>query len=534
MKKISLKTLFKTALVLCLSVSTVYGASVIFPYQGGTGTSTVPTIGQVLLGQSNGTYAPVATSSLGISGSSFTGTYPIIVSGSVISTGFSTSTTNVFSNAQTINNNLTVTGTTALGNTTMSNATSSVHVFNTSAWLKGLLGDSTNATGTSGQVLQSTGTSTLWTTLSGVLSGGVVGKVPYWTASNNLGNSTIFTNGTVSGINATSSTVTFNIQGNAGTNDVLNVASSTGTSMLKIASNGRVYVGTTTSPNSSFIMIDAGVSSSSNEAINIYGNKNDYFEDNLFNLSGGTGAQACRTATANNGTLTSGFISMCANSSTFNNPTTYNTGAAGDTSLMGFNTGDFILVNATPTKSMLFVTGSASSTTNTRMKIDGNGAVMVATTTSTPTYGFTVATTTQFTQKVIANTQIGIATTTPVNSLSVASGTIAVTEYDWGTGTSTSMTIDWQKANTQQIKISTSAITVNFLNATTTPGAYLSVFVCNPAAGTAGAITWNGVYWPSQTAPTQTTSANHCDKWSFQAVNGTSSVIVIGSATVNF
>lgn len=40
--------------------------SVYLPFQGGTGTSTIPSIGQVLVGQSNGTYAPVATSSLGI------------------------------------------------------------------------------------------------------------------------------------------------------------------------------------------------------------------------------------------------------------------------------------------------------------------------------------------------------------------------------------------------------------------------------------------------------------------------------------
>jgi len=54
--------------------STTYAASVIFPYQGGTGTSTVPVIGQVLVGQSNGTYAPQATSSLGISGGGGGGT----------------------------------------------------------------------------------------------------------------------------------------------------------------------------------------------------------------------------------------------------------------------------------------------------------------------------------------------------------------------------------------------------------------------------------------------------------------------------
>jgi len=40
---------------------------VIQTYQGGTGTGTSPSSGQILLGQSDGTYAPVATSSLGFS-----------------------------------------------------------------------------------------------------------------------------------------------------------------------------------------------------------------------------------------------------------------------------------------------------------------------------------------------------------------------------------------------------------------------------------------------------------------------------------
>lgn len=39
---------------------------------GGTGTTTKPTLGQILVGQSNGTYGPQATSTLGISGSALT------------------------------------------------------------------------------------------------------------------------------------------------------------------------------------------------------------------------------------------------------------------------------------------------------------------------------------------------------------------------------------------------------------------------------------------------------------------------------
>ena len=45
---------------------TVYGASVFFPYQGGTGISTLPSYGQLLVGNSSSGYTLTATSSLGI------------------------------------------------------------------------------------------------------------------------------------------------------------------------------------------------------------------------------------------------------------------------------------------------------------------------------------------------------------------------------------------------------------------------------------------------------------------------------------
>lgn len=56
-------------LAVLLSIPTVSAAQIVFPARGGTGTSTIPLAGQVLVGQSNGTYGPMATSSLGIGGS---------------------------------------------------------------------------------------------------------------------------------------------------------------------------------------------------------------------------------------------------------------------------------------------------------------------------------------------------------------------------------------------------------------------------------------------------------------------------------
>ncbi|MCR2833470.1 tail fiber domain-containing protein [Parerythrobacter lacustris] len=55
------------ALVLSVALAaTPAHSQVISPARGGTGTSTIPSLGQLLVGQGNGTYAPQATSTLGI------------------------------------------------------------------------------------------------------------------------------------------------------------------------------------------------------------------------------------------------------------------------------------------------------------------------------------------------------------------------------------------------------------------------------------------------------------------------------------
>jgi hypothetical protein len=74
-------------LLLAFLVANTASAQVTFPNRGGTGTSTPPTKGQVLIGNANGTYSPRATSSLGISGGSGT----VTSVGFTVPTGFSIS-----------------------------------------------------------------------------------------------------------------------------------------------------------------------------------------------------------------------------------------------------------------------------------------------------------------------------------------------------------------------------------------------------------------------------------------------------------
>lgn len=64
-----MKYLLSVIIAFILGTSSAYAAT-LPTFSGGTGTSTQPTKGQVLVGQSNGTYAPQATSTLGITGGS--------------------------------------------------------------------------------------------------------------------------------------------------------------------------------------------------------------------------------------------------------------------------------------------------------------------------------------------------------------------------------------------------------------------------------------------------------------------------------
>ncbi|MBY0110634.1 hypothetical protein K2Y00_01350 [Patescibacteria group bacterium] len=132
---------------------------------------------------------------------------------------------------------------------------------------------------------------------------------------------------------------------------------------------------------------------------------------------------------------------------------------------------------------------------------------------------------------VIAETAIGIASSTPWAGLGVASGK-AIVVGENTLATSTSMTIDWRNGNQQLVRLGTAATTISFSGYV--EGQKLALTVCNPNA-TAGAISWGTqILWPSASAPTQTTTANKCDVWSFLATVATSTLKIFGSQNANF
>jgi len=103
----------------------------------------------------------------------------------------------------------------------------------------------TITTSTPGQItISSTGGSSSITTSTPAQ----IGKVAVWTGLATLGNGSLWDNGTVAGVNATSSTVAFNIQGTSAI-DPFQVGTSTNTSMLIVKGNtGNVGIGTSTPP----------------------------------------------------------------------------------------------------------------------------------------------------------------------------------------------------------------------------------------------------------------------------------------------
>ncbi len=118
--------------------------------------------------------------------------------------------------------------------------------------LTGALFDSTNASGTPGMLLETTGSGTQWVATSTLgitggagVTGGTVGYDAMFTSPTSVSKGIVLDNGTVAGINATSSTVAFELQG-SGTLDPFDVASSSGTSFLHVTQAGNVGIGTTT------------------------------------------------------------------------------------------------------------------------------------------------------------------------------------------------------------------------------------------------------------------------------------------------
>ena len=167
-----------------------------------------------------------------------------------------------------------------------------------------------------------------------------------------------------------------------GTTDAIDFVTRTNnTEKTRVTSAGNVGIGTPTP--AAKLDIAAGVTTVNSE-VNATGSIDDFLQYNIQNTSTGTKAQSGYSATADNGTATSGFAWLGINNSGFNFPSTYNIGVANDVSYIGSGQ-DMYIANANNTKSIIFSTGRATPSPffNERMRILNNGHVLVNTATNT-------------------------------------------------------------------------------------------------------------------------------------------------------
>lgn len=135
------------------------------------------------------------------------------------------------------------------------------------------------------------------------------------------------------------------------------------------------------------------------------------------------------------------------------------------------------------------------------------------------------------------NIKVGIGSSSPSEGLSVVGGILGL---ETAPATSTSMTLDLATRNQFLVQMGTSATTITLSDLIA--GQAVRVIACNPGA-TASTITWatspaNKILWPSAIIPTQTTTANKCDVYTFTVTQATSTVatspIALGGYVQNF
>lgn len=198
---------------------------------GGTGTSTAPTYGKVLLGNALGAYDLVATSSLGISSSAIpsgtTGQFPYYAAGGTTLTATSSiylaTTGNVGIGTTTPTYRLAVEGISSLGNQAIAGYFTAT---------------STTASTFAGGV--GVGSTTPWAELS-VNPNGLTG--PSFVVGSSSATNFIITNGGSVGVGTTSPFGRFAVQGaGSGTGTLFTLANSALTTVMNVLDNGVAYV----------------------------------------------------------------------------------------------------------------------------------------------------------------------------------------------------------------------------------------------------------------------------------------------------
>jgi hypothetical protein len=133
------------------------------------------------------------------------------------------------------------------------------------------------------------------------------------------------------------------------------------------------------------------------------------------------------------------------------------------------------------------------------------------------------------TGNIVAETKIGVGSSTPWAAVSVSNGSIVSAEYQ-NTDAAT-ITVSFNNGNQQRVTLGGNR-TINFSNYI--PGQLLRLIVCQDGTGSR-TVTWDSsLTWSSATAPTLTTTANKCDVISIFGTSATGTLRLFGSSVTSF
>jgi hypothetical protein len=150
---------------------------------------------------------------------------------------------------------------------------------------------------------------------------------------------------------------------------------------MRLSATGNFGIGTSTfnATNPEKLIVNAGTTSSVNAIVG-KGNLNNYLQLNIQNTNAGTNASSDVVATADNGNETTNYVDLGINSSA---NTSGSMGNANDAYLYNMSQ-NFLIGTGVAAKSLVFMTGGTTQSTNERMRINGSGFVGIGT--NNPTY----------------------------------------------------------------------------------------------------------------------------------------------------